>query len=129
MECYALRNRERNPRPKERDMAACNWIGMDVHSSFYEGGWMNNRGQEKGSFHVATRIPALVAELEKVAKPRVVVMEEGPLAEWLNRELSPFVDRVIVTDPYRNALIRLTGGSWRSLLAEDMCVRFITMTI
>jgi len=101
-------------------MRSMNWIAMDVHCAFCEGGWKTTRGVERGAWQVATAIPSIRAELEKVPRPRVLVIEEGPLADWLYRELSPFVDQMIVCDPYRNALIAKDGDKddpidWRKL--------------
>src|SRR5688500_14034475 len=97
-----------------------NWIAMDVHSRFCEGGWTTSGGLEKGTFRVPTSIPQICQELEKVPKPRLLLIEEGPLAEWLVRELSEQVDQMIVSDPFRNALIARDGDKcdaidWRKL--------------
>lgn len=97
-----------------------NWIAMDVHSRFCEGGWTTSTGLEKGSFRVPTCLPEICQQIEKVPRPRLLVIEEGPLAEWLVRELSPMVDQVIVSDPFRNALIAKDGDKsdaidWRKL--------------
>ena len=95
-------------------------IAMDTHCEFCEGGFINSLGKELGTFRVPTRIPALVEAIEKVPKPRKLVIEEGPLADWLWRSLSPHVDEMIVCDPYRNALIAKDGDKtdpidWRKL--------------
>ena len=88
---------------------ATRYIGIDVHCEFCEGGATDSRGREFGQFKVATSIPTLLEVIEKVPRPRTVVIEEGPLADWLYRHLSPHVDEMIVCDPYRNALIALTS--------------------
>jgi transposase len=95
-------------------------IAVDVHCEFCEGGVIDQRGRELSSFHVATTIPDLVREIERVPGPRKVIIEEGPLADWLSRSLSPHVDEMIVCDPYRNALIAKEGEKddaidWRKL--------------
>ena len=97
-----------------------NWIAMDVHSRFCEGGWTTSGGLEKGTFRVPTSVPQICEELQKVPRPRMLVIEEGPLAEWLVRELSEQVDQMIVADPFRNALIARDGDKcdaidWRKL--------------
>jgi len=95
-------------------------IAVDTHCAFCEGGYISPTGRELGSFRVQTTIPALVEQIEKVARPRKLVIEEGPLADWLSRSLSPHVDEMIVCDPYRNALIAREGDKddpidWRKL--------------
>lgn len=90
-------------------MAGTNFIGIDVHCQFCEGGFIDHRGRPGGRFRVATSIPALADAIEKVKRPRKLVIEEGPLADWLFRNLEPLVDEMVVCDPYRNALIAKGG--------------------
>ena len=97
-----------------------NFVAFDVHCAFCEGGWVTESGKEKNSWRVATTIPALSEAIVTVPRPRVLVIEEGPLADWLARELSGRVDQVVVADPYRNALIAKDGDKddpidWRKL--------------
>ncbi len=40
--------------------------------------------------------------LAQVRKPRRLTFEEGPLADWLTRELSSRVDELVVCEPRRN---------------------------
>lgn len=89
--------------------ATCYIIGIDVHSSFCEGGVINHLGKQRQRFRVPTTIPALIEVIEKVPQPRKLVIEEGPLADWLFRNLSPVVFEMVVCDPYRNALIAKGG--------------------
>ena len=93
---------------------------MDVHSGFCEGGWIDDRGTERGSFKTPTAIPELVEAIERVPRPRRLVIEEGPLSDWLCRNLSEQVEEMISCDPYRNALISRDGEKsdaldWRKL--------------
>ena len=101
-------------------MRPMNYIAFDVHCAFCEGGWVTGSGKEKASWRVATTIPALSEAIRSVPRPRLLVIEEGPLADWLARELSGEVDQVVVADPYRNALIAREGDKddpidWRKL--------------
>jgi transposase len=105
-------------------MAAVRYIGIDVHCQFCEGGVIDHLGIERGRFKVATCIPALIEAIGQVKRPRKLVIEEGPLADWLYRHLSPCVDEMIVCDPYRNALVAKDGDKsdaidWRKL--ADLC--------
>jgi transposase len=97
-------------------------IALDTHCDFCEGGAVNHVGKELRCFKVPTRIGALVEEIERVPRPRKLVIEEGPLADWLSRSLSAYVDELIVCDPRRNALIAKEGEKsdpidWRKLAA------------
>jgi transposase len=95
-------------------------IALDVHSSFCEGGYIDESGREKGAFRTPTSIPELLGAIEKVPRPRKLVMEEGPLADWLIRHLQDHVEELVSCDPYRNALISRDGDKddgidWRKL--------------
>lgn len=99
-----------------------NWVAMDVHCGGTEGGWTDHAGVERGQFRCPTAIPELRAEVEKVPRPRVLAIEEGPLADWLYRHLSVLVDQMVVCDPHRNALVAKEGDKddpidWRKLAA------------
>jgi transposase len=95
-------------------------IAMDTHCRFCQGGVINESGKEITEFTVPTTIPAIIEQIEKVSRPRTLVIEEGPLADWLSRGLAEHVDQMIVCDPFRNALIAKEGDKtdaidWRKL--------------
>lgn len=101
-------------------MKRTHFISWDVHSSFCEGGFMDDRGVVKGSWHKPTSIAELAEAIESVPRPRRMVIEEGPLADWLSRHLGGLVDEMICCDPHRNALISHDGEKndkldWRKL--------------
>lgn len=85
------------------------FIAFDVHCEFCEMAAITHSGREVRRERCETTIPALVAALEAVRRPRVLTFEEGPLADWLSRNLRPHVDRLIVCEPRRNALISKDG--------------------
>jgi transposase len=72
----------------------------------------------------ATCIPALVAELDKVPRARSLVIEEGPLADWLWRNLRTYVDEMVVCNPRRNRLIANDGDKDDPLDAEKLADLF-----
>lgn len=101
-------------------MKRTNSIALDVHSTFCEGGYIDDTGREKSAWHEPTSIPELAKVIEAVSRPRKLVIEEGPLADWLYRNLLPRVDEIVVCDPHRNALISKDGDKsdaldWRKL--------------
>jgi hypothetical protein len=101
-------------------MRRTNFIALDVHSTFCEGGYTDDTGRERKAWQTPTSIPELVEVIEAVPRPRKLVIEEGPLADWLYRNLSPRVDEMVVCDPHRNALISKDGDKsdaldWRKL--------------
>jgi transposase len=86
-------------------MCAAHFIGLDTHCEFSEMAVVSSTGRLLKRQRSATAIPALVEALETVRRPRVLTFEEGPLADWLARHLRPHVDRLLVCDPRRNALV------------------------
>jgi transposase len=86
-------------------MSAQHFIALDTHCEFCEMVTVSNRGKITKRERCETTIPALVDVIESVRRPRVLTFEEGPLADWLARNLREHVDRLIVCEPRRNALI------------------------
>jgi transposase len=101
-------------------MKRCHFIGVDVHCKFLEVAAVNAAGKMIYRGRCATTIPALVEELEKVPRPRHVVIEEGPLADWLWRNLRPRVDEMVICEPRRNRLIAQEGDKDDPLDAEKL---------
>lgn len=81
------------------------FIALDTHCEFCEMVALSNSGKILKRDRCATTIPALVKILDGVRRPRFLTFEEGPLADWLARNLRPHVDGLIVCEPRRNALI------------------------
>jgi transposase len=103
-------------------MAKTSIIAWDVHSGFCEGGYFDEQGRERAAWHKPTGVTQLVEAMAAVPGFRKLIIEEGPLADWLWRNLSPHVDEMIVCDPHRNALISKDGEKsdridWRKLAA------------
>ncbi len=96
------------------------FIALDVHCHFTyfvadnPGGKIRERGE------VRTGIPELSRVIKRVPRPRVLVMEEGPLTSWLVRNLGPLVDQVISADPWRNRLIAKDGDKDDLIDAEKL---------
>lgn len=86
-------------------MKRVHYIGSDTHCLFCELVAVRHTGEVALRERCATTIPALVEVLEKVPQPRRLVIEEGPMADWLFRNLRGHVDEMIVCDPRRNALV------------------------
>ena len=95
-------------------------IGVDVHCAFSELAVLDAKGQLVRRGRCATGISALLAELEKVAHPRCLVIEEGPLADWLWRNLRSHVEEMVVCNPRRNRLIAQEGDKDDPLDAQKL---------
>ncbi len=100
-------------------------IGMDVHCAFSEFAVLDVSAQLLQRGQCATSIPALIAELEKVARPRCLVIEEGPLADWLWRNLRSHVEEMVVCNPRRNRLIAQEGDKDDPLDAAKLAHLFL----
>jgi transposase len=84
------------------------YIGGDVHCRITDLAVM--RGQKVVQrLRVPTTIPALTEALAQVGGSKALTIEEGPMADWLYRNLRGSVDELIVCDPRRNRLISDDG--------------------
>jgi transposase len=86
-------------------MKRTHFIGLDVHCQFTELAVVTPAGRLTKRQRCATTIPALCAALDAIAPPRSVAFEEGPLADWLWRNLTGHAETLTVCDPRRNQLI------------------------
>lgn len=84
-------------------------IAMDVHSRTTELVVGTPGGRIRDQCSRRTTIPDLTEVIKTVPRPRTVVMEEGPMADWLCRHLRQAADDVIVCDPRRNHLVANDG--------------------
>ena len=85
------------------------FIALDVHCAFSELAAMTGTGKLVRRDHCPTTIPALAEALKAVRRPRRLTFEEGPLADWLTRELRSHVDELVVCEPQRNHWIARDG--------------------
>ena len=95
-------------------------IGVDCHCLFCEFAVIDSAGQVVRRDRRDTTIPALVEVIEAVPRPRSLVIEEGPLAGWLWRNLRSAVDEMVVSEPRRNRLIAKDGDKDDDLDAEKL---------
>ena len=96
------------------------FIGLDTHGSFCEMAVVSGTGEVVQHGRCQTTIAALRALIEKVASPRHLVFEEGPLANWLYRNLTDQVDSLSVAQPRRNRLICCDGDKDDPVDAEKL---------
>jgi transposase len=104
----------------EAPMKRAHFIGMDTHCQFCEVAVVNPCGDPFLKDRCSTCIPALLEVIERVPRPRQLVIEEGPLAGWLWRHLHKAVDRMVVSEPRRNRLIAQDGDKDDDLDAEKL---------
>lgn len=101
-------------------MKRTHFIGIDVHCQFCEVAVITDAGQLVRRDRCATTIPALREAVAAVPRPRQLVIEEGPLAGWLWRELHAEAERLVVSEPRRNRLIAKDGDKDDDLDAEKL---------
>jgi transposase len=80
-------------------------MALDVHCRTSDLAVVTGSGKVSRRWHGRTAIPDLVEAIASTPGPRHLAIEEGPLADWLFRNLSEHVDRLVVCDPRRNSLI------------------------
>ena len=100
------------------------FISLDVHCEFSEMAVVTRSGRLTKRHRCATAIPPLVEAIGGVPRPRYVTFEEGPLADWLCRHLSPHADQVLVCEPRRNHLIAKDSDKDDPIDAEKLAQLF-----
>ena len=80
-------------------------LGLDVHSSSFTLGVLTQRGQIVSCLSDSTSARNLIDAVLKVTGQKTLVLEESHMAQWVKGVLEPYVDRLIVCDPQRNAWI------------------------
>jgi transposase len=104
----------------EAPMKRSHFIGIDVHCQFCEIAVVNGSGKVVHRDRCDTAIPALLQVVEAVARPRALVIEEGPVAGWLWRGLHDAVEHMVVSEPRRNRLIAEGGDKDDDIDAEKL---------
>lgn len=64
------------------------YVGLDVHCQFTQVAVISESGQLLRQQQCPTTIPAIAQTLESVRRPLSVALEEGPLADWISRNLA-----------------------------------------
>ena len=83
-------------------------ITSDIHSDHSTVGIFGGTGRQlflQEEITIRTSIAAFRNIIEKVGKTCTMVIEEGSMASWLTRNLSPCIKRFIVAEPKHNSLI------------------------
>jgi transposase len=101
-------------------MKRSHFIGIDVHCAFCEIAVLGPGGDLVRRERCSTAIPFLREVIEAVPRPRALVIEEGPMAGWLWRNLQLQVDAMVVSQPRRNRLIAEEGDKDDDLDAEKL---------
>jgi len=95
-------------------------IALDTHCAFTEVVVVTPGGRVRQRGRCPTTIPAMLEQVVRVPRPRAVVFEEGPLADWLSRGLNGKVDDLAICDPRRNHLIAKDSDKDDAIDAEKL---------
>lgn len=105
-------------------MQALYGIAMDVHSYQTATRVETPTGRVREIREVQTSIPHLLEVIERTPRPRALIFEEGPLAEWLVQQLHPHVDKLVVAETRRNAYVAKDGDKSDAIDAEKLLCLF-----
>lgn len=89
------------------------YIGLDWAQQNMAIARMTRHSKEVQTTDVRTDIEELKLYLERLRGTKILTFEETSPAQWLFTELKPYVDEILVCDPYRNHLLKEGGKSDR----------------
>ncbi len=101
-------------------MKRTHYIGADTHCKETDLAVVTESGRLTRRWRGPTTIKALREIIETIGRPRYLAFEEGPMADWLYRNLCPVVDGLTVCDPRRNHLIARDGDHDDPIDAEKL---------
>ena len=98
------------------------YLAMDVHARNIVMGDMNGAGNFLGNRSFSTCEDNIIGALKTVkAKKKLLVMEAGPLANWVAQTAAAFVSEVFISDPRENALIYNSSVKKDKIDTKKLC--------
>ena len=82
------------------------YIGMDVHQATIAVAAMDTQGKLIMECLLETKAATIVEFIQGLRGTLSLTFEEGTLAAWLHDLLKPHVNRLVVCDPRKNALLK-----------------------
>jgi hypothetical protein len=80
-------------------------IGLDVHAASFTMALLTAEGRLAWVRSNDTTAHDLIEVVSKVVGPKMLVVEESHLAQWVKRTLERYVDRLVMCDPRHNEWI------------------------
>ncbi len=80
-------------------------LALDAHPGDSQLAVLSPKGQIISCKNYPTTAPDLIEAVCAVRGSKILVVEESQIADWINRTLTPFVDKLIVANPKENAWI------------------------
>src|SRR6266849_7320372 len=87
-------------------MDSTKYIGMDVHKETVSLAVMNSAGKLVMESIIETKTATILQFIQGLSGNLHVTFEEGTWAAWLYDLLKPYVTKIVVCDPRRNALLK-----------------------
>ena len=98
------------------------YLAMDVHARNIVLGDMDANGKFLGNRAFTTCESNIIDVLKAVkAKTKYLVIEAGPLANWVAQTASAYVTQVIICDPRQNALIHKSANKRDEFDTQKLC--------
>ena len=98
------------------------YLSMDVHARNCVLGDMDGNGKFRGNRSFITCENNIIIALEAVkAKRKYLVIEAGPLANWVAQTASPYLTQVFISDPRENALIYKSSQKYDKVDTKKLC--------
>lgn len=111
-------------------MDSTKYVGMDVHKDTISIAVMNSGGKVVMESILETKAVTILQFIQGLRGSLLVTFEEGTWAAWLYDLLKPYVTKVTVCNPRKNALLksgnksdRLMRKSWQNCSAMDRSQR------
>jgi len=96
------------------------YIGTDNHITTLDFKVINDEGKLVKAHKVSTSASNFMEVIRSVSKPRIVIIEEGPLSAWLLEICDKYGERLVITDPKRNRWIGSSGVKDDPIDAEKL---------
>ena len=98
------------------------YLSMDVHARTIVMGDMDANGKYSGKRPFTPGENNIISALKAVkAKLKYLIIEAGPLANWVAQTANPYVTDVFICDPRQNALIHKASTKHDKLDAPKLC--------
>lgn len=82
------------------------YMAIDVHARHCVLGTMDGRGNFLRSIRFETTEKELIRNVSEVqAGTKILTLEEGPLALWISRTITPYVNSILIADPREIPLV------------------------
>jgi len=86
-----------------------NYIGIDCHITTLDFAVINETGKLTKAERVDTSASNLINFVKGIRKPRIIYIEEGTLADWIQETCIAYGEKLVITDAKENRWISSSG--------------------